>query len=312
LRLSPTVARAVILLSDYLADAARGPLAAPMRPVVSVMSNRVVPRVARSSFRPGLYDVNGVNLLIPDVPGIGTGGEFHMALGTYERREVEFLRRTLAPGSGFVDVGAHIGYFTTLAASLVGSGGRVIALEPTPQSAATLRQNVEANAIAGAVTVIEAAASSEPGRANLNVSDNSGMRNTLEEGTLEDSTTSIEVDVTTVDAAVAAAGSPSIDVIKMDVEGHERSVISGASVTLRDNPAVSVMFEVSGGSESRNTVSAGTISCLADLGFSFRTILRDGSTEAVTIEHLHARMAMPRWQDSLFNVVAIRPPVTER
>jgi hypothetical protein len=93
----------------------------------------------------------------------------------------------------------------------------------------------------------------------------------------------------------------------MDVEGHERSVIAGASATLHDNPDVKVMFEVSGGSESRSAVSAGTISCLAELGFGFHTILRDGRTAASTIEQLHSRMAMPRWQDSLFNVVAVRP-----
>jgi FkbM family methyltransferase len=47
------------------------------------------------------------------------------------------------PGAVFVDIGANFGYFTLLAARLVGDGGKVYAFEPTPRTADVLQLNVE-------------------------------------------------------------------------------------------------------------------------------------------------------------------------
>jgi hypothetical protein len=62
-----------------------------------VVSNRVVPWAVRAAFRPGVQEVNGVRMHIPRPPDWGGGGEFHLALGTYERAEVEYLKRWLRP-----------------------------------------------------------------------------------------------------------------------------------------------------------------------------------------------------------------------
>ena len=52
-----------------------------------------------------------------------------MYLGTYERHETRLVRKYLCPGMTFVDVGANVGYYTTLAAH-VGPKGKVFAVEP--------------------------------------------------------------------------------------------------------------------------------------------------------------------------------------
>lgn len=63
--------------------------------------------------------------------------------GVYEKDLSEILTLFLKPGDVFIDVGAHYGYFTLLAAKLVGDQGEVHAFEPTPRTCALLRKNTK-------------------------------------------------------------------------------------------------------------------------------------------------------------------------
>ena len=65
--------------------------------------------------------------------------------GSYEPEVSATLREVLPPGATFVDIGANIGWFSLLAASLVGPTGRVIAIEPNPRNVALLRQSAKDN-----------------------------------------------------------------------------------------------------------------------------------------------------------------------
>ncbi len=53
---------------------------------------------------------------------------------TYEPHVTNLVKGILKEGGVFLDVGANIGYFTMLAASLVKANGKVIAIEPNPQN----------------------------------------------------------------------------------------------------------------------------------------------------------------------------------
>jgi FkbM family methyltransferase len=276
----------------------------PMDRVASLLLNRVSPRLAQLAFKPGLQRVNGVRMWIAE-PRRGGGGEYYMALGTYEAHEVAHVVDHLPPGGGFIDVGAHIGYFTLAAAAKVGPNGRVIAFEPTPSSAATLRRNVAENGFDDRVTVVEAAASHTSGEGTLVVSEISEMWNTLEPEVLDTSASSMPVAIASIDDVMEKNGWPDIQLIKLDVEGHERSVLMGAQRTLDRYPEVEVLFEVQG-SGDRARVSHDTIEYLADHGFDFFIIDRSEPERARSVDELTARMNMPRWQDSLFNVVARR------
>src|SRR5215469_8902900 len=68
-----------------------------------------------------------------------------MYLGLFEPAETSLVDSLLEPGDLFIDVGAHIGWFTTLAPGRVGPAGQVIACEPFPSTAAVLRANVALN-----------------------------------------------------------------------------------------------------------------------------------------------------------------------
>ena len=65
-----------------------------------------------------------------------------MWAGAYECALVRMLRSFLKPGMVFLDLGANIGYFSAIAAALVGTSGRVFAFEPSPHCFTYLERNL--------------------------------------------------------------------------------------------------------------------------------------------------------------------------
>lgn len=147
-----------------------------------------------------------------------------MFFGLFEPAETSLVTQLLGPGDTFIDVGAHIGWFTTVAAARVGPAGRVIACEPYPANARVLRRNLALNA-AQNVQVVESALSSRPGTLSLAGGD-SGSVTALRWAP----GARVEVPVTTLDEV--AAGVPAITLLKVDVEGWEAHVLGGAAKAL--------------------------------------------------------------------------------
>lgn len=135
------------------------------------------------------------------------------------------LEEYLQEGSVFVDVGANVGYFTTLAAQRVGGSGIVIAFEPLPDALRSLRANA---ALYPQVDLRESAVGRAHGRATFTVRA-SGDLSAL--GEQPGASAYIEVDVTTLDHSLETLDR--LDVLKVDVEGGETDVIEGAMQTLR-------------------------------------------------------------------------------
>ena len=135
--------------------------------VMKWLGRRLQPWMARTALVDSIHEVNGVQMRIPSPPdATARSGEFLMALGAYEEREVSYVLSRLRPGDAFLDVGAHVGYFTLPAAKAVGPGGQVIAIEPSPDSVSLLRANAELNGL-GWITVFEVAASDHNGSRSL-------------------------------------------------------------------------------------------------------------------------------------------------
>lgn len=309
LKTASLLARRVVEASTRIESSAAADGFPPTSMLSRFLSNRVVPSVLRFAFRPGVHHVNGAMLWIPSPVSGGLGGEYHMAVGTYEKPEMQYVLNHLEVGAGMVDIGAHIGYYTIPAAAKVGPNGHIFAIEPTRRSVEILRRSIEINHFGDRVTVVEAAASEFAGFGNLVVSDISEMWNTLEPETLQSSAGSVEVPVVTVDHVLSEASWPRVDIMKMDVEGHERSVILGASETLTRYPNLKLIFEASGTTDERLRVSLETIRALDRLGYRFQFMDNDAGIDQ-SIETLVNRMTMPRWQDSLFNIVAMKPLTT--
>jgi FkbM family methyltransferase len=266
-------------------------------------SNRLVPWASRVAFTDGIQHVNGVQMEIPRPPDWGGGGEFHMALGTYEHTELRYVLNRLRPGDRFLDIGAHIGYFSLPVAKRVGPRGQVFAVEPWPPSAALLRRNAALNGF-DHVTVLEAAASDGDGEAVLTVNGLSAMWSSLRPTTLDGDTTSITVQTRTLDSLMAQHGWPTIAGMKLDVEGAESVVLRGCEQLFARNPQAFLMIEIVG--QDRTAASLESLRILEQYGFRFLRLDTRGHTRPVTVADLLPRFRSTAWQESMINLVAER------
>lgn len=144
-----------------------------------------------------------------------------VANGIYHPKMTQVVKETVREGMTCVDVGAHIGYFTLIMASLVGDSGQVYAFEPEPNNFQLLVKNIEINGYRNAVPVCKAV-SNINGRAILHV-DKLGM-GSHSLATIPGSIL-MQVDVQTLDSFFSDFRT--IDFIKVDVEGAEMAVFQG-------------------------------------------------------------------------------------
>jgi FkbM family methyltransferase len=148
-------------------------------------------------------------------------------LGRYEPAEVALFTSLVHAGATVFDVGAHVGYYTLLAARLVGATGHVVAFEPNPRNLGYLRRHVLLNECAN-VRVIAAAVADVVGRATFQEGV-SGAEGALAAGG------TIDVEVVALDAiAYGTSGIAPPSLLKIDVEGAEQRVLLGAERLLAE------------------------------------------------------------------------------
>ncbi len=264
------------------------------------IGRRLQPWMARTAFDDAIHDVNGVQMKIPPpVDSEAGSSEYHMALGTYEERELGYVLAHLRPGDTFLDVGAHIGYFTLPAAKAVGDTGRVIAIEPSPASAHLLRENAEMNGL-GWITVVEAAATDHDGSENLFRSPKSAMWNRILPTPPKEGMDTISVSARTIDSILAESGWPSVGGIKIDCEGAELDVIRGSTSCLARNPGAFLVVEMQG--RMRLEISLTALHLLEGLGYQFGLFERGAAPTPATISTIAAALEAGH----LINVVAER------
>src|SRR5690242_1374769 len=68
-------------------------------------------------------------------------------IGTYERHTQKVLTEIIRPGDIVLDIGANVGFYTLLAARLVGSSGLVIAFEPFEPNIQQFERHVALNGL---------------------------------------------------------------------------------------------------------------------------------------------------------------------
>jgi FkbM family methyltransferase len=162
--------------------------------------------------------------------------DFYHASLCYEPETLAFIRKQLANGEVFVDVGANIGGYTIRAARTA----RVYVFEPHPRNFHLLMLNVKINELHDNVRAFQAAAGARLGKAKLAVSDYYGRHSLLQSFVRMQSKRSscIEVNMVTLDSVLT--NEDHIDVIKIDVEGAEPLVLEGAKETLKRTEIVIV------------------------------------------------------------------------
>jgi FkbM family methyltransferase len=162
----------------------------------------------------------------------------------FEDAEIGFVKRLLRPGMIALDIGAHHGLYTLLAAKCVGRKGRVIAFEPSPRECRRLERHIRVNRLKN-VRLEACAAADRSDKADLYQVD--GFRdwgNCLRPPDVPEPTRKLRVPVCRLDDLLAKHGILNADFIKLDVEGAELAVLEGAKKLLHTEPRPAILAEV--------------------------------------------------------------------
>jgi FkbM family methyltransferase len=186
---------------------------------------------------PGLLDpsleTSGVTvpLVIGPMRGywwqLASGGKVvRLLLGSYEREQSALFQEHIQPGQQVLDIGAAVGYYTLLAARLVGPAGSVVAFEPHPENLRYLRSHVRQNRLSQ-VRVLNLALADASGTARFGGGSGSGTSRLHDDG-------EFEVNVRRLDD-LAEEDSLAPQHIKIDVEGAELAVLRGGECLIREH-----------------------------------------------------------------------------
>jgi FkbM family methyltransferase len=191
--------------------------------------------------------------------------------GGYEPGGVNLMKRLAYPGSVFFDVGANIGIYTLQLARAVGQTGAVHAFEPHPRYRRRLIENVALNNLRN-VVVADTALGAHPGQATLYAATRSGQ-GIASLHTRDEAEETFTCNVTTIDDYVASSSLPGVDLIKIDTEGSELSVLEGARGTLeRCKPCV--RLEISEHLALPGVTPANVAEFLYGIGYQIWRLLR--------------------------------------
>lgn len=183
-----------------------------MEGVANHLARRLYTRRAR---RPVVAEVRGLAMELD--PHELVDGLLLFAPQLHDRREIAFLARRLRPGDVFLDLGAHIGFYSLVVARMVGPAGRVIAVEPEPESFARLLSNAARNDLP--IEAKQVAVSDREETRTLRV-DRSGNRGST--GFLREVGEPVEVPC----VPVARLLPPVVHAAKLDLEGFEHRVLA--------------------------------------------------------------------------------------
>ena len=189
--------------------------------------------------RPFITTIGPERLMLEVVPGDVIGMPIAV-FGVYEFAVSQLVREYLKPGDVFVDVGANIGYYSTIAGATVGNSGVVYAFEPSARVRSRLERNVGLNGLRQIVVRSEAVSASagvvrlvEPQGLG-----NDGLAYVQTNGGNE----GVEVQAIRLDELPEFSERPP-HLIKVDVEGGEPEVFRGATALLNRSDAPSIVFE---------------------------------------------------------------------
>jgi FkbM family methyltransferase len=206
----------------------------------------------------------------------------------YESETTPLFYELASKASVVFDVGAHVGFYSLLAAH-ANPSGRVLAFEPLPKAAERFRRNVAENGLTN-VELFECALGDAEGSATLyhepdsaeGVPTSSGLSShffQLPYYVSHGVKAGIDVRVTTIDEVARERNVARVDLIKIDTETTEPAVLAGAAETLaRDRP--DLVFEVLPGQGTSGAITR----LLKPLGYTFYHLRDDGPVRREEIE----------------------------
>jgi FkbM family methyltransferase len=188
------------------------------------------------------------------------GGNAGYALGTSEPEVQDAFAGLATEGQVVYDIGANAGFYTVIAARLVGPSGQVFSFEPLPANIELIEHNVRLNDFEN-VTQLPFAVGRTRGSASFTLGFDNTRGGLMSVHAEPGTNGMIEVQVRSLDELIAEEGVPAPDLIKMDIEGAEVEALSGALQTLAERrPAL--LIEIHGtGAELEPLLESHGYSC---------------------------------------------------
>lgn len=196
--------------------------------------------------------------------------------GYFETNVSTTLLRVLQPGSGFIDVGSHFGYFTLFASKLVGANGQVLAVEAMPSTFEQLEKNVRRNAPYPNIRMHPGAAFNK--ETSLEFSDfgliasslNSAFGSRDTQSLTRSDSNKVLVQAKPLDAILADKPMKRVDLVKIDAESSEKFVLLGMQETIKIHRPV-IAMEVGDVAGAQDAGSSEQIAMIENLNYkSFR------------------------------------------
>ena len=177
-----------------------------------------------------------------DDPGLSKDLILH---GIRERDAVHFLRPLFSGCKTIFEIGANQGYYLIQEALYSPNDVNIHAFEPHPDNVKTAKLNAKLNGIENRCHFVQAAVSNKRGKARLTVSRRLNWHTltpAIEEN-LDFAGETIEVDTFSLDEYAADLKIERVDLIRMDVEGHESAIMKGATNIIARSPGIVIFLE---------------------------------------------------------------------
>jgi FkbM family methyltransferase len=163
--------------------------------------------------------------------------------GFYEKIELDVFERLASLSKTIIDVGANIGLYSCLAAAHASGNSKIVAFEPIKENLEYLRRNIDQNGQSSRVAVEGQAVGESTGELEIFLATGCIGTHSPSSKNVLGSQDAVWVPMVTLDAYAAEKLNGPVDLLKVDVEGYEGSVLRGAAETLkRDKPTLFVEF----------------------------------------------------------------------
>jgi len=221
-----------------------------------------------------IVDIPGGGVLSVSTKDSGLGLMLR-AQGEFEPIQTKDFIGSIKSDDTVFDIGANIGYYTVIAAKIVGPKGKVFAFEPDEENAEELTRNIRLNKLTN-VVVITSALSDKVGYAYFaRDSSNPG------ESRISRAKTDTKVRTITLDEFMKVWKIRNLKIIKMDVEGAEVKVVSGAK-SLKNRKGIKLFTEVNTEAlEEMKTSPEKYMNALTDLGFTPKLIINENERKTI-------------------------------
>lgn len=240
------------------------------------IGSKIITRIKKKRIRTFYEIENGVKMYLD----IANPHTWDLIQGKDPEKKIkEVFLKNINSGDTVIDVGAHIGEFSLIAAKKIGNKGSVIALEPLAENVEWLKNNLLLNNCQNCL-VFPVAVGQKSGSMLLYKKNINATMGLLEPVlNLEKLVPSSEVKVMTIDEILDINKIEKVNMLKIDVEGYEYEVLLGCKESFKQKKIKKILCEIHLDYLKKKQITQNIIySLFRDNGFVVNEIEKDSNT----------------------------------